>query len=156
MANYPSNYAYSFFDVVATISGPGGSGTLSDGGVANEGISVEFNERVTTQYGADGNWIHVLHAAKGGRVTIRLMKNGLANALLNGIFDFDTSSSANTGQNVITVVNPVTGDSWTAIGCAGVKKPNVSYATEATSLEWVFNAGIIDGVFGSGHPAITG
>lgn len=149
------NATYSFADVTASISGPGGSGQLAEGGIANEGITIEFNERVTTQWGADGNWMHTLHAAKGGRITIRVMKNGIANALLNSIFDFDTSSSANTGQNTISITNPMTGDSWTAIGCAGTRKPTVTYGNEGAMNEWVFSCGLVDGVFGQGSPSIT-
>lgn len=150
-----NNFAYSFASVTASISGPGGAFDLANGGVANEGISVEPNERVTTQYGAGGNWMHVLHAAKGGKIKIRLMKNGVANSQLSKLFDFDTASPANLGQNIISVRNPLTGDAWTAIGCALTKKPNTVYSTEGPMNEWEVNVGALDGVFGSGSPAIS-
>ena len=149
------NYAYSMLDVNASISGPGGSFSLSEDGLANEGITVESDERVTTQRGAKGNWMHVLHASKGGRVIIRLMKNGKANALLSKMFDLDNVSAANMGQNTISIRNPTVGDSWTAVGCACTRKPSTSYATEGAMMEWDFNVGELNGVLGSGSPSIT-
>jgi len=149
------NWAYSFEDVTCSITGPGGEFSLSDGGVANEGITLEFNDRITTTYGADGNWMHSVHVAKGGRILVRLLKNGRANALLDRQYNFDMSSSANTGQNTISVRNPTTGDAWVGIGCACLKKPNITYNVEGPMVEWVFNAGIIDGVYGTGTPSIV-
>ena len=148
-----TNYAYSFQDISCSIVGAGGSGLLSTAGIANEGISVESNERVTTQFGADGSWMHSLHAAQGGKVTIRVMKNGAANSLLDGMCNFDMASSANMGRNLISVRNPVTGDSWTAIGCAFTKKPVATYNVEGPAVEWTFNVGQLSGVFGSGSPS---
>ena len=145
-----ASYAYSFADVAVTISGPGGSGSLTVGGVANEGITVTFNERVTTQYGADGTWMHVLHAAKGGKITIRLLKNGAANYLLGSIYNFDSASSSNTGQNLITILNPVSGDDITGRGCACIHPPTVTYNTDGAMNEWEYNVGSLSAVFGNG------
>ena len=151
----PVNYAYSFGDVTAGIKGPSGAASLSDKGIANEGISVEPAERVSTTYGADGSWMHSLHKAKGGKIRVRCMKNGPINAILGKMYNGDMASSANTGQNVISVRNPVVGDSWTAIGCAFVKLPTTSYSADGAVMEWEFNVGQIDGVFGTGQPAIS-
>jgi len=145
--------AYCFSDVVCSIAGPGGNFSLSDGGVANEGITININARVTTLYGADGEWCHSLHAAKGGRIVIRVMRNGVVNALLSTLFNFDTSSSANCGQNTVSLTDIQRGDDWTAIGCACEKLPDQTYATEGGVIEWVFHAGQIDGVLGNGQPS---
>ncbi len=148
-------YAYSFGDVTAAIQGPSGSVSLSEKGIANEGLSVEPAERVSTTYGADGSWMHSLHKAKGGKIRIRCMKNGKINGLLSKMYAGDQASSANTGQNIISVRNPVVGDSWTAIGCAFTGLPTTVYNTEGPALEWVFNVGMVDGVLGSGTPEIS-
>ena len=150
------NKTYSFLDVNATLQGPGGTYSLSENGIANEGITIETNERVTTVYGADGEWMHSLHAARGGRVTIRALRTGLINAFLSQLFAFDTSSSANTGQNLITVTDLLRGDDWTIFGAALVKLPTNTYATEGGIVEWQFNAGDIHGAFGVGRPDANG
>jgi hypothetical protein len=152
----PINTAYSFEDVVCSISGPGGEFSLSNGGVANEGITLNINARVTTLYGADGEWMHSLHAAKGGRVVIRVMRNGRVNAQLSALFSFDTSSSANCGQNTISLTDIQRGDDWTAIGCACEKLPDQTYATEGGIIEWVFHAGEVSGVLGNGQSSTAG
>lgn len=153
MASY--NKTYSFSDVQVSISGPGGSFSLSEGGVANEGITIEPNPRVTTLYGADGEWMHSLHAAKGGRVILRVMRTGIANANLSKLFNFDSQSSANTGHNIISVRDVQRGDNWVITGAAIERLPSNNYATEGGIVEWVFVAGTIDGVFGTGSPATT-
>lgn len=149
------NKTYSFQDVQAVVAGPGGTAYLTQGGVANEGISIESNERITTLFGADGEWMHSLHAAKGGRCMIRLLRTGEANAALGAMYNFDMQSSANSGQNIITIHNFARGDNWTITGAAFQKLPNNSYGTEGGTLEWTFLCGTIDGVFGDGTPGTT-
>lgn len=150
------NRTYSFMDVMCSVQGPGGSFMLSEGGVANEGISIMSNDRVTTIYGADGEWMHSLHGAKGGRILIRLLRTSPFNSDLSKLFNFDTMSSANCGHNMISVRDAQRGDNWIAAECAGVKMPDNTYATEGGTLEWQFNIGTLDGVFGIGVPEITG
>jgi hypothetical protein len=55
---------YSFLDVSATISGPGGTFSIgSDAGVAEEGITTAYTgEKNTMTIGADGAGMHSLHA----------------------------------------------------------------------------------------------
>jgi hypothetical protein len=146
---------YSFLDVVCTISGPGGSFNLAEGGVANEGITIETNERVTTVWGADGEYMHSLHAARGGRVTIRVHRTGKANSDLSRMFNFDSASSATLGQGIITIRDVARGDNWTIQGAAILKLPTNTYGTEGGTVEWTFVAGQIDGVFGTGSPSIN-
>lgn len=148
-------FAYSFGDVVSQIQGPSGSVSLSEKGIANEGISIEPAQRVTTTYGADGSWMHALHKSRGGKIRVTCMKNGRINGLLSKMFAGDQASSANTGQNVISVRNPVVGDSWTAIGCAFVGLPTTVYNADGAALVWEFNVGMVDGVLGSGTPEIS-
>lgn len=152
---HQAQWAYSFQDVTASVSGPGGAFSLSDGGIANEGITIVPDERVSKQEGAAGDWMFTLRASKGGRVSIRVMKNGILNSYLSRLYNFDTTSSANVGKNTISVRNPVTGDSWTLIGVAFTKMPAATYGTEGPMLEWEGLVGIVDGVIGDGSPGIA-
>ena len=147
------NRTFSFLDVQASLNGPGGQFLLSEGGVANEGISITTNERVTTIYGADGEFMHSLHAAKGGKVTVRCLRTGKINSDLSRIYAYNSQSSSNTGHDIISIRDIARGDSWVCAGCAIVKIPDNSYSTEGSVVEWVFNAGTIVGVFGTGTPA---
>jgi hypothetical protein len=152
-----TQYSYSFLDVQATIAGPGGSFSMGNGaGIAEEGITVEFNEDKDTQtIGADGTPMHSLHAGKGGKITVRVLKTSPLNAQLSQLYAFQTSSSANHGQNVVTVDDPARGDSISARAVAFMKFPVVTYAKDGAMNEWSFNVGILDILLGSGAPAIS-
>jgi hypothetical protein len=153
MAN--PNPTYSFKDVQCAIAGPGGSFTISEGGVADEGITITMeNDKGTLVHGADGSWMHSLHASDGGTVTLRLLKTSPMNALLDRMYRFDTTSSANFGLNIISVRNPMTGDSITCQGAAFSKHPDFGAAKEGGTTEWSFKCGRIDTVLGNGAPAI--
>lgn len=144
--------SYSFFDVQASIVGPGGSFNLGSGaGVADEGISITMSEdKNTMTTGADGGVMHSLHAGKSGQVTVRLLKTSPTNAKLSTMYALQTTSAATHGINTITISNPVTGDSITCTLCAFKKFPDNTYAKEGNTNEWVFDAGIIDTSLGGG------
>jgi Protein of unknown function (DUF3277) len=144
--------AYSFLDVQASISGPGGAFSLGSGaGAAEEGITVEPTEDISSmQIGADGTGQHSLHANRSGRVTIRLLKTSPTNALLSAMYNFQTASSATHGQNTLTVTDSVRGDKCTCTEVAFAKKPSVTYAKEGAPIEWVFNCVRIENLLGSG------
>lgn len=148
--------AYSFLDVVASINGPGGNFQLGNGAaVAEEGISIARAEaKNTMMVGADGSGMHSLHAGKHGTVTVTLLKTSPTNQLLMGMYNFQSSSSANHGRNVISVRNPVSGDTWTCTGVAFQKAPDLSYAKDGNTVSWAFDAISIDGLLGNGTPAI--
>ena len=61
---------YSFMDVVATLTGPGGSIDLGYGAaVAEEGISIaQTEDRNMMMIGADGEGMHTLRAGKSAQV----------------------------------------------------------------------------------------
>lgn len=143
---------YSFLDVQASIVGPGGSISVGSGsGNAEEGISVEpVNEMNHMDVGADGTPMHSLSADKSGRVIVRLLKTSPTNQLLTALHNFQRTSSANHGQNTITITNIVSGDKYTNQLCAFAKVPNNTYAKNANMIEWNFDAGIIDPTLGSG------
>jgi hypothetical protein len=149
----PQGGTYSFLDVVVGYSGPAGSFDFSEGGISEEGVTVDFDEdKVSKTNGADGSWMYSLHAGMPGSIAIRLFKTSPLNAVMSRIFNFDTRSSANTGKGVITVRNPVSGDTFQAVGCALRRMPANANAKDGGMNEWVFMAGFIGGHLGDWEP----
>jgi Bacteriophage KPP10, Structural protein ORF10 len=148
----PAPTTYSFLDVNAAITGPGGAFSLGSGAAnSEEGINVEPHEDIDTlQVGADGSPMHSLNANKSGKVTVSLLKTSPVNALLAAMLAFQRTSGANHGQNTISIVNKSSGDAITCQLCAFARVPNVSYKKNGENLEWTFNAGIIDLGLGAG------
>ena len=147
--------AYSFLDVLASISGPGGNIALGQNasGVAEEGISVSYDEdKNTMTKGADGSVMHSLHAATAGIITIRLLKTSPVNALLSAMYEYQAQSSANWGGNTFSVSNLQRGDEVTGQNGAFKKKPDFQNAKDGNIVEWVFDVGQIHMVIGDGIP----
>ena len=145
---------YSFQDVVATISGVGGSINLAAGaGVAEEGITIEpMEDKSVMTIGADGSGMHSLVANEASSVTIRLLKTSPVNRQLQEMYNQQTKSSANHGKNTITVRDAVRGDNITLTEVAFKKRPTVTYAKEGGLMEWTFDAIKTTAVLGSGTP----
>lgn len=141
---------YSFTDVHASIDGPTGSLNLGYGaGVSDEGISIDpAGDKSTMMIGADGEGMHSLHADKSGTVTVRLLKTSPTNAKLMAMYDMQTASSALHGLNVITVTNPVNGDTTFCRNAAFKKKPAINYKKDGDILEWTFDCIKIDTILG--------
>lgn len=137
---------YSFLDVTAAIDGPGGNFPLGgeEGGVADEGITITAtgDKNVMTP-GADGSWMHSLKADKSATVTVTLLKTSPVNALLMNLYTYQTTSSRNHGQNVITIRDIARGDHITCQGVAFAKVPDMAYATEGGTVQWSFHAGAV-------------
>lgn len=151
----PSPYTYSFLSVLATINGPNGTFSLGYGaGPSDEGITIEMaapkNTRTT---GADGSWMHSLHAGQSGKITCRFLKTSPVNSQLMTMYNADTSDPASHGQNTISVTSILAGDQHTCEGCAFAQQPTNTYGTEGAMLEWVFDVGRIRTVIGSGPAA---
>lgn len=141
---------YSFQNVTASIVGPGGSFPFGYGaGVAEEGITIEQNEKGALTIGADGTPMHTMLCDKSGKATVRLLKTSPQNALLQAMYDAQSQDASLWGQNVITVVNTASGDTIACQSVAFVKSPTKTYAKEAGMLEWEFNCGKIDSVLGT-------
>lgn len=142
---------YSFLDVSAAITGPGGAINLGQGaGPAEEGITVDPNNDINSlTVGADGTPMHSLHADKSGTVTVRLLKTSPVNAKLAQMYGFQTAVSSNHGQNTLAIVNNQTGDSITCQAVAFKKAPSLTYAKDGGMNEWTFDAGVIDRILGS-------
>lgn len=144
--------AYSFFDVNASIDGPGGNFTLK-GGNAEEGISIEPSGDINTMTGgADGAVMHSLSAQTSGTVTVRLLKTSPINAQLMTMAKFQRASAARHGQNTIVVRDSTRGDIVTCTQVAFKKIPALTYAKEGGLVEWAFDAGSIDQNLGTGTP----
>ena len=134
---------YSFLDTHCAISGPGGNFSLT-GGAAKEGITIEPREpKNKLTIGADGSGMHSLRADKSAKVTVRLLKNSPVNALLSGMYNFQQISSANWGQNTISLISSI-GDALTVREAAFVKQPTVTYDEEGPMNEWEFEGIYLD------------
>lgn len=143
---------YSFINVNAAIEGPGGAFSLGYGsGNAEEGITTSMVEdKDTMTIGADGAGMHSLHAGKAGTVTIRLLQTAPANQQLSLLYDYQQLSSANWGQNIVTIRDSARGDVIVCQGCAFKKVPDLTYAKDGGTVEWVFNSIQIDTLLGKG------
>jgi len=143
--------AYSFTDVMATLTGPGGIVMLGNGaGTAEEGITIEqIEDKETLTIGADGTPMHSLHAGRHGTVTVRVLKTSPTNAILQAMYDFQQLSSAFWGQNVLVVTHIASGDMASARSVAFRRAPTLTYAKDGGINEWGFNAGLVDRVLGT-------
>lgn len=147
---------YSFLDTKVAIVGPGGSFTIGGSGAGNadEGISFEMvEEKNSMVIGADGTPMHSLHASKGGKITVRLLKTSPVNQQLSAMYAVQSASSALHGQNTITLKNSTLGDSITGTFCAFKKLPNLTYGKEGGMNEWEFDVGQLDISLGNGGAA---
>ena len=143
---------YSFEDIQATLSGPGGVVSLGFGAaVAKEGLSIEFvDEKDAMIVGADGQVVHSLRPSKAAKIMVRLMKTSPNNAALSQMYNTQIGSSLFWGQNVLTVTNPVTGDDYPCTQVAFAKFPAITWAEDPNVNEWTFNAGQADPILGVG------
>lgn len=148
--------AYSFLDVQAAIVGPGGQFSLGSGaGAAEEGITVSMaEEKGTTTTGADGQIMQSLHAGNTGSVAVRLLKTSPVNALLSQLYNFQRQNSGAWGVNVITVTDVQRGDVVSAVQMAFVKQPDLAYAKDGNTVEWMFR-GIVVEELGAGIPDVN-
>lgn len=147
---------YSFLDVVAAISGVGGSINLAAGAaVAEEGITIESQEdKNIMTIGADGSGMHSLVANESSLVTIRLLKTSTINAQLQLMYNLQTVSSSTHGTNTITVRDVARGDVITLSQAAFKKRPTVNYAKEGGIMEWTFDAVKTSQIIGVGTPEV--
>lgn len=144
-----ASHVYSFLEVVAAIVGPGGAIPLASGaGAAEEGIRITRVERNLMTIGAGGEGQHSLKADRSGQVTLTLLKTSPVNAALMAMYNFQTASAANHGQNVITITDKNRNDIHTCQQCAFRKAPDISFASEAGTNEWVFDSVRIDDALG--------
>lgn len=148
---------YALQAVQATISGPGGNTPIgATAGISKEGIScVMLEEKSTMTQGGGGAIMHSLHAGRGGRITVRLMKTSPTNAVLNAMYNLQTANPALHGQNVIVVSDPFRGDLHKMELGAFEKHPDIVYSEDGPMNEWVF-VGRLDMQLGAGVPDVNG
>ena len=143
--------AYSFLDTQCSFVGVGGAINLSNGGIAEEGITITPTGDIDTMtIGADGTPMHSLSADKSGTVTVRLLKTSPINSKLSAMYALQTADSSKHGQNTITLATTYTQDSITCSSVAFKIAPDLTWAKEGGTVEWVFNAGVIDRTLGNG------
>lgn len=145
---------YSFLNVVASMTGPGGVGiNLAAGAAAaEEGITIEATEdKNIMTIGADGRGQHSLVASDACTLTVRLLKTSPLNAQLMLMYDLQSASSALWGQNIFTIVDSGRNDFTVVQSCAFKKKPTITYAKEGGMMEWVFDGIKANSVLGAGQ-----
>lgn len=148
---------YSFLNVQASITGPGGAFSLGAGSEnAEEGITSAYvGEKNAMTIGADGGGMHSLRASNAGKITVRLLKTSPVNAQLNALYRFQKANSGQWGQNVIVVSDTQRGDVCTGKQCAFSKHPDIVYATEGNTNEWEFDVIQLDELLGAGVPDVN-
>lgn len=147
---------YSFKDVNAAISGPGGNINLGAGaGASEEGITiVAVEDKNIMQIGAGGEGQHSLVAGEASAVTVNLLKTSPVNALLMQMYNYQTSSSVLHGKNTIVVSDLGRGDLITLSKVAFKKVPDNVYAKEAGMNAWTFDAIFTNRILGTGVPEL--
>lgn len=141
---------YSFLSVSASIVGPNGSFSLSEGNTEGGISSAKSGPKNSKTVGADGSVMNSLHADESGTITVRLLKTSITNALLQTMYDADRSDPSTWGRNQIKLRDVNRGDEVTAVGCAFQKFADVTWDKEGPALEWVFDAAKITTVLGEG------
>jgi hypothetical protein len=142
--------AYSFMDVFASLVGPGGDIDLGYGsGAAEEGIDIAMVEdKNTMTVGADGEYMHSLHAGNAATATLRFLKTSPTNNLLITLFNAQKMSSALWGKNMILVRQTASGDLHTCVGCAFKRRTNTGYKKVGDFYEWAFDVGRVESELG--------
>lgn len=137
---------YSFLDVAASISGPGGAFALGSGtGAAEEGITIVPTGPLNGMtIGADGEGMHSLFADRSAKITVRLLKTSPTNALLSQMVAFQRSSGSLHGQNMLVINDTSRNDSIACRQTAFAKIPDLTYAKEGGTVEWEFDSVRVD------------
>lgn len=143
--------AYSFMDVTASLAGATGVVDFGYGtGIAEGGIKITANgDKNTMTIGADGSGMHSLHADKSGQVTVSVLKTSPLNAKLMAMYSAQSMTSAAWGGNTLVIRQVTSGDTTSARQCAFKKVPDIAYAKDGDTLEWVFDSVAIDKVLGT-------
>lgn len=146
---------YSFQDVFAyyipmMASGAGSSGSepivpgfsidLAQWGVDREGITIAPVEtRNIMATGADDSVIHNLVTVRPGTCTIRLLKVSPLNKALSDRYNAATTSAKYHGWDQIIVRDVARQDEIILNGCAFQNPPEIVFAREGSTNEWVFD-----------------
>ena len=147
---------YSFLNIQATITGPGGSFSIgSSSGNSDEGIAIAMlEEKDQMTVGADGSIMHSLRASDAATVTVHLLKTSPTNAQLSALYNFQKTSAVNWGQNVLIISDVIRGDVIATAQVAFAKQADVSYVKDGGMMAWKF-AGAVEMLLGSGVPDVN-
>lgn len=148
--------AYSFLNIQAAISGPGGAFNLGAGaGTAEEGIMFSMvDEKELATMGADGTLMHTLRASNLGKCTVTLLKTSPVNALLSAMYNFQKGNPNVWGTNVLTVTDVARGDVAAMAQGAFVKQPDVTWDKDGKTIQWEF-LGLVEEQLGAGVPDVN-
>lgn len=148
---------YSFINIVAVLSGPGGNFQLGYGsGNAKEGLTFEMlDDKDKMDVGADGSIMHSLRASDAGKATVRLLKTAPTNRALSQLYNFQKSSSIFWGQNLLRVQDVVRGDVIACEDLAFARQAPVTYGEDGETMEWTFFGRIPAMLLGSGVPNLN-
>lgn len=144
---------YSFDSINVSISGPNGSFPIGGPDVGNTegGISIEpVEDKNNMQIGAGGEVMHSLHSGKAATVTVRVQKVAPVNSQFDVQYNLDTSSGVNHGRNTITIRDITRGDSIVCQDVAYARLPALTFGKDGGEQVWVFHAGKVDTILGSG------
>jgi hypothetical protein len=141
---------YSFQDVVASITGVGGSFSLGSGAAtSDEGITVTRNPKNGITIGADGAVMNSLYADSSGKISVSVLKTSPVNAQLQAMYDLQAVTSTTWGNNVIVIRESASGDVITATSVAFNKAADTKYAKDGGMNVWEFDAGNINTILGT-------
>lgn len=111
-------------------------GALITGFADGSFIRIEFkNDRYSLVVGADGLGARARSNDESARITITLMPNSPANAILHAASMLDQATNA--GALPLNLSDPPTGDQFTAEGAWVVKDPGRDLAKDPNPIEWV-------------------
>lgn len=132
---------YSFENCVAALAGLGGAFPIGYGaGNAQEGISMVGNveSKGIGLVGADGTIMPTLRASKMGRWTVKLLKTSPTNALLQALFNAQSTNPALWASNLLTLADNVRGDAFSLSQAWFTKQPDIVFAQDGNVNDWEF------------------
>ena len=148
----PLSGTYSFLDVTCSLVSPQASFSLSENGIAEEGLRIVMaGPKNTRTMGADGSGMMSLHASDAGDVTVNLLKVSPINALLNALYRQQKVSSASWGGIQLTIGNAILGDNIVAQLGAFQKQADVGYVVDGGFMIWPFEFISISEILGNGY-----
>lgn len=142
--------SYSFLDVTATITGPGGAFSIKIG-AAPEGItwapSDDMNEMVV---GSDGTIQHSLkESGNTGQLTLTLLKVSHVNQQLRALFESQRSTASTWGMNTITWHDRASNEDLEVTEAAFTNVPNFAVAQTGGTVTWTFDGRL--NAYNAGH-----
>lgn len=137
---------YSFLNFNCSIEGPGGLITLGSGsGAGKEGITFAPNDDINNmEIGTDGSGQHSLNGNRSGTVSVQLLKTSTTNGLLMAMFNFQRQNPRFHGQNTISGIDSISGDTHLCQQVAFKRKPDMKQGDVAGMNVWTFDAVMMD------------